>query len=58
MTGNDQEKFQRRTGIGKDDYAVLARIPLFSGLPPDALRSLALFRSEVMPALAPLNEPA
>ena len=40
MTGNDQEKFQRRTGIGKDDYAVLARIPLFSGLPPDALRSL------------------
>ena len=40
MTGNDQGSFQRRTGIGKDDYAVLARIPLFSGLPPDALRSL------------------
>jgi len=40
MTGNDQGSFQRRTGVGKDDYAVLARIPLFSGLPPDALRSL------------------
>jgi CRP-like cAMP-binding protein len=40
MTGNDRERFQRRTGIRDDDYAVLARIPLFSGLPPDALRLL------------------
>lgn len=40
MTGNDQERFERRTGVGKDDYVVLGRIPLFSGLPPDALRSL------------------
>jgi CRP-like cAMP-binding protein len=40
MTGNDHERFERRTGIAKDDYAVLGRIPLFSGLPPDALRLL------------------
>jgi len=40
MTGNDKERFQRRTGIGSGDYAVLGQIPLFSGLPPHALRSL------------------
>jgi len=40
MTGNDHETFECRTDIGTDDYTVLGRIPLFSGLAPDALRAL------------------
>jgi CRP-like cAMP-binding protein len=40
MSGSDRDRFERRTGVGRDDYAVLAQIPLFSGLPLDALRAL------------------
>ncbi|MFM9842312.1 MAG: Crp/Fnr family transcriptional regulator [Dongiaceae bacterium] len=36
----DPERFQRRTGITAADYAVLANVPLFSGLPEPALRTL------------------
>jgi CRP-like cAMP-binding protein len=36
----ERDRFQRRTGIGAEDHAVLAKVPLFSGLPEPALRTL------------------
>lgn len=40
MNGNDGDRFQRRTGIGPEELGVLVRIPMFSGLTPDALKEL------------------
>jgi CRP-like cAMP-binding protein len=40
LTEPDRDVFERRTGMTGDDHAVLAKIPLFSGLKPEALRSL------------------
>lgn len=36
----DLQTFERRTGIGAGDFALLGRLPLFSGLAPEALRLL------------------
>ena len=40
MTLAENDSFARRTGIGPDDLRLLGRLPLFSGLAPEALRAL------------------
>jgi CRP-like cAMP-binding protein len=40
MTLAENDSFARRTGIGADDLRLLGRLPLFSGLAPEALRGL------------------
>lgn len=40
VTAGELEAFERRTGIGKGDYDLLAQTPLFAGLARDSVKAL------------------